>query len=81
MPRFFFHVRDGSDFPDLQGTVLEDLVAARREAVRFSGALLNDKPDIFWQSGEWTMRVTDEADLTLFQLTFFATEGASGGGL
>ena len=47
MPRYFFHVQDGSDFPDLQGTVLDDLPAARLEAVRFAGSLLSGKPETF----------------------------------
>jgi hypothetical protein len=76
MPRFFFHVHDGQDFVDLQGTELPDLDAARREAVRFSSALLSEQSEQFWASGEWIMRVTDASDLTLFQLTFFATDGA-----
>ncbi len=78
MPRYFFHVQDGSDYVDLQGTELPDLAAARREGVRFAGALLLDGSDAFWRAGEWRMRVTDATDLTLFELTFFATEGAGG---
>lgn len=77
MSRFFFHVRDGADYVDLQGTELPDLDAARHEAVRFAGTLLIEKPDTFWAAGEWTMRVTDHRDLTLFQLTFFATSSPS----
>lgn len=78
MPRYFFHVCDGEDYPDLHGTELPDVNAARKEAVRFGGALLSDHGEKFWNSGEWTMRVTNEDDLTLFQLTFFSTDGASG---
>lgn len=74
MPRYFFHVRDGDDYPDLQGTVLDDLSAARTEAVRFACALLADKPETFWKADEWTLRVADGTGLTLFQLTFFATD-------
>ena len=73
MPRYFFHVHDGSDFPDLQGTTLEDDNAARIEAVRFSGALLRQGAENFWNGQEWSMRVTDEEDLTLFELMFTAT--------
>lgn len=78
MPRYFFHVKDGEDFPDLQGTVLDNLAAARAEAVRFAGALLSESHDKFWASGEWNLRVTTEEQLTLFQLTFFVTNGAAG---
>ena len=77
MPRYFFHVQDGSDFPDLQGTVLDDLPAARVEAVRFAGSLLSGT-ETFWQSSEWTLRVTDDQDLTLFDLRFFASDSAAG---
>lgn len=77
MPRYFFHVKDGEEFPDLQGTVLEDHRAARTEAVRFSGDLLRASPEKFWSGQEWTMRVTDDQDLTLFELMFTASCSAS----
>lgn len=53
MPRYFFHVQDGHDYPDLEGTELPDLAAARAEAVQFAGSLLADQPETFWASGEW----------------------------
>ena len=73
MPRYFFHVYDGSDFPDIQGTLLANDDAARIEAVRFSGDLLRDGAEKFWNGEEWSMRVTDDKDLTLFELMFTAT--------
>jgi hypothetical protein len=73
MPRYFFHVHDGDDFPDLQGTVLDDIDAARVEAVRFSGDLLRHGAEKFWSGEEWSMRVSDDKDLTLFELLFTAT--------
>lgn len=76
MPRYFFHVLDGCDYRDLQGTELADLNVARREAVRFAGALLTDEPDNFWGTDTWRMRVTDDYGFTLFELTFSATDGA-----
>ncbi|RYG56083.1 MAG: hypothetical protein EON56_04705, partial [Alphaproteobacteria bacterium] len=63
MARYFFHVRDGQAYDDLQGTELADLDAARREAVRFAGSLLLDEPEKFWQANEWRMRVTDAAEV------------------
>jgi hypothetical protein len=47
MPRYFFHVRDGSSYPDLQGIVLPDVTAAKMEAVRFAGDLRGMKPETF----------------------------------
>lgn len=76
MPRYFFHVQDGQYDRDIQGTVLEDLEAARREAVRFAGALLAEHHEKFWDVGEWSLQVADDEGMTLFQLTFFVTESA-----
>jgi hypothetical protein len=77
MPRYHFHVKDGQDYQDLQGTVLDDLAAARREALRFTGALLGDAVNQFWDGVDWRMTVTDEANETLFVLTFGATVAPS----
>lgn len=73
MPRYYFHVEDGQSYTDLQGTELDDLQAARREAVRFAGSLLADQPEQFWGAGEWTMNVADEEGRTLFTLSFHAS--------
>jgi hypothetical protein len=72
MPRYFFHVHDGASFPDLEGTELPDLAAARREAVLSSAQLLTDNPDQFWDGEAWSMQVTDESGATLFVLQFAA---------
>lgn len=77
MPRYYFRISDGPRFDDLQGTELPDLADAREEALRFaSGHLTGAKPN-FWTGEEWTMRVTDDADLTLFTLMFVATNSAA----
>ncbi|SOB87441.1 hypothetical protein SAMN06297144_2573 [Sphingomonas guangdongensis] len=76
MLRYFFYIRDGQTFVDLQGTELADIHAAKREAVQFAGHLLSDQPDTAWDGTKWVLRVTDANDLTLFSLTFFATDGA-----
>ena len=47
MLRYFFNVQDGEAYPDLQGTELTDLNSARKEAIRFAGALMADSPDRF----------------------------------
>ncbi|WP_144037298.1 DUF6894 family protein [Sphingomonas sp. TZW2008] len=79
MRRYFFHVHDGQDSPDLQGTELWDLETAKREAVRLAVGLLADNPETLWGSGKWAIRVTGEDNLTLFQLTFVATEAHPSG--
>jgi len=80
MPRYYFHITDGQRFDDLQGTELPDLASARMEALRFASGLLADAKPNFWTGEEWTMRVTDDADLTLFTLMFVATNSAASKG-
>ena len=79
MPRFHFNVHDGTNIPDVEGAELPNLDAARREAVKLSGALLRDHADQFWTGEQWTMDVTDERGLILFSLLFVATNAPSTG--
>jgi hypothetical protein len=72
MPRFYFHVRDGEEIPDHEGTVLADHDAARAEAIVLSGAMLKDLGGRFWANGEWQIRVLDEAGNKVCALTFSA---------
>ena len=70
MPRYFFHVQDGRDFLDQEGSVLDDDDAARVEAVACSGELIRDRAKAFWTDGNWRMHVVDEAGATVCKLRF-----------
>jgi hypothetical protein len=72
MPRYFFHVADGADLPDHEGTILADVAMARAEAITTAGALLKDRGATFWGAGEWRMTVVDEAGATVCLLRFSA---------
>ncbi len=77
MPRYFFHVHDGHDQPDLTGTLLDGLDEARTEAVRYAAELLRESATQFWADEEWTMTVTDDRQLTLFSLTIIGNSAPS----
>ena len=68
MPRYFFNIQDGHDFPDDTGTVCADATEARTQAVIASGALLKDLGARFWQDADWRMHVTDEQGGTVCDL-------------
>jgi hypothetical protein len=72
MPRYFFHVVDGKEIIDHDGTELADVAAARAEAIVVSGEMLKDMGGKFWNTGEWQIRVTDEAGDRVCALTFSA---------
>ena len=74
MPRYFFHVYDGSSSPDTDGTELPDIYTAQAEAIRTSGEILRDMGAEFWNGTEWTLEVTDESDQILFVIRFSADE-------
>jgi hypothetical protein len=74
MPRYFFHVQDGSSSPDTDGTELPDIYTAQAQAIRTSGEILRDMGAKFWDGAEWKMEVADERGDTLLVLRCSAEE-------
>ena len=74
MPRYFFHVHDGQDIIDHEGTDLPSEAQAKSQAVVMSGRLIMEMGDEFWKSGqEWRLEVTNQTGTKLFELKFMAT--------
>lgn len=76
MPLFHFHVRDGRDWPDEDGTELASKDQARIEALRHAGDMLKDSAAGGPFAKEWQMRVTNDQDRMLFRLDFTLTEAS-----
>ena len=68
MPRFYFHTQTDTRFTDEEGTDCLDHVAARREAIRTCGQMMDDCAETFWGSRPWTVTVTDAAGLVLWEI-------------
>ena len=47
---------------------LANLQAARVEAARLLGAMINDEPEDFWKAMDWRLSVQDETGRLLFEL-------------
>lgn len=77
MSRYYFDIKDGQDFDDLQGSEWPDLAAARIEAVRFASEVLKEMPERFWNCEEWTMTVSDHHREPLFTLKFLAEKAGA----
>ena len=73
MARYFFHVQDGTDKPDSEGTEFPSDQAARAEAVVAMGEALKDLDGRFWRSAEWRMLVQDITGATVCTLKVSAT--------
>ena len=74
MPRYYFHVIDGREIIDNEGTELADLRQARIEAIHLAGSILRDEGDKFWNGEEWHMNVTDASGLSVLKLRFSAED-------
>lgn len=78
MPRYFFTTADGTRDPDVDGTELPSLSAARIEAIKFAGEVLSDHPDMIWDGEDFRVEVSDEAGLLLFTVVAMAMDSPSG---
>ena len=74
MPRYHYNVHDGRSTIDAVGTELPDLMAARREAIRTAGRILDDEARREALGEDWCMEVTDDHGLLLFRLDFHVTD-------
>jgi hypothetical protein len=80
MPRYFFHVSDGSSTPDAEGTELPDISTAQAEALRMTGEILREtRTTQPWDGTEWKLEVADERGQVLLVLRFSAEERAPSG--
>lgn len=70
MPRYHFNIFDGQSSVDQEGTELPDIAAARREALRLSGAVIEEAAKLHKLGEEWRMEVTDDTGLLLFRFDF-----------
>jgi len=61
MPRYFFHIHDGKDLMDTEGTVYPDDAAAKREAGRACASMIAEMGDEFWTGTKWRMDVMEES--------------------
>jgi len=74
MPRYFFHVIDGRDLIDNEGTEFPNLKYVRAEAIRTAGAILRDEGDRYWNGTEWQMSVTNASGQSVLKLRFSADD-------
>lgn len=77
MPRFFFHVHDGANIPDKEGTELGDWRNAQHEAIKLAGRVIADDAKRLRLGEDWSMEVTDETGLVLFRLDFHVSGSAA----
>lgn len=60
MPRYFFNTADGHRDCDEEGVELPNGNAARAEAIRYAGAVMNNHPDVLWDGRDFRVEVVNE---------------------
>ena len=66
MPRYHFNLHDHRYVPDPDGSELESLELAKRQAIKLAAAILVNCPEEFLNSNEWRVEVTDGSGVLLF---------------
>lgn len=81
MPRYFFHTANGLRDRDTIGTELPDQATARYHAIKYTGDVMSDDPDVLWDGRDFRVEVTDEQGALLFTIITLAVDApASEGG-
>ena len=71
MRRYYFHTDSKQD---MKGVYLSTLAKAKSEAMAVACRMVRDPEGAFWRSAEWCLPVTDQNNLTQFQLNIVGTE-------
>jgi len=75
LPRYYFHTENGDRIRDDQGEELAGVEAAREEAVTVLGEILRYRGASFWDTGSFSVIVTDDGGRTVVSITAAASEG------
>ncbi len=76
--RYFFHTETDSRSTDTEGVELDTPEQARREAIQMCAQLMHEAPKSFWGSRPWSVTITDETGLILWNIDIDASESAAG---
>ena len=74
MPSYFFHTADGTRDLDREGVELADDAAARKEAIRFAGAVMHDQPEVLWDGRDYRVEVTNTSGDLLFTIVMLSID-------
>lgn len=68
MTRYFFHSQTDTRYTDVEGKPFEKPSEARKQAIALAGAMLADAPEPFWGSRPWSVTVTNDSGLVLWEI-------------
>ena len=68
MPLFYFHSQTDSRFTDHEGVECINPAEARRVAIQTCGEIMRGCAETFWGSRPWSVVVTDETGLIMWEI-------------
>ena len=74
MSRYYFHVVNGEFIPDTDGLECANEDEVKAEAVRITGAMIEDQGIELWNTRRFDMFVCDDKNQTRFKLSFAIEE-------
>ena len=74
MSRYFFHADHGRWASAAVGAEFPFYDLARKEAIRFAGALMAEDPDVFCRGKEFRVEATDDNGALLFTIVLSAMD-------
>lgn len=66
--RFFFHTQTDARHTDIEGSDFPTYVEARKAAIKTCGQMMQDAPEVFWGSRPWSVTVTVESGLIMWEI-------------
>lgn len=79
MNRYFFNTENGSAHRDEVGLELESMGAARVAAIRYTGQIMANEPDVLRDGKEFHVQVTDDRGLNLFEVICYVNNAPAAG--
>jgi uncharacterized glyoxalase superfamily protein PhnB len=81
MPRFYFHMQTDTRHTDVDGADYDTYAEARKAAIQTCGQMMQDAPETFWGSRLWSVTVTDDAGLIMWEIQLDGQSTAASRGL
>ena len=78
MPHFYFHTETDVRTTDTEGVEFSSYEAAKHEAIRTAGQMMQDTPHVFWGSRPWNVSVTNADCLILWEIYLDGQTSAAG---
>lgn len=79
--RFFFHTQTDARHTYTDGAEYGSYAEARKAAIQTCGQMMQDAPEIFWGSRPWSVTVTDETGLIMWEIHLDGQSTAASRGL